>query len=182
MGKAIGMAEYRTVSSGIKAADLIIKTADVEVIETNVVCPGKYIILIAGEISAVKAAVDSSKNLMSEELVDSFVLGNPHESVLPALYGLSPVGEVDALGVIETYSVSSIIVAADVAAKTAEINMIEIRAAKGMSGKSFAMFTGEVAAVQAAIDSAKHVLAESGSYLDSSVIPRPDKKLWEKIL
>ncbi len=182
MGKAIGMAEYRTVSSGIKAADYIIKTAEVEVIEASVVCPGKYIILISGELGAVKASIDASKTLLGDELVDSFVLGNPHEDVLPAMYGVSPGTDVDALGIIETYSVASIIVAADTAVKTADINLIEIRAARGMSGKSFAMFTGEVAAVQAAIDSVKQKLLESGNYLDSSVIPRPDNKLWEKIL
>lgn len=45
MSKAIGMVEYRTVSSGIRAADLVIKTAEVEVILSQVVCPGKYIVL-----------------------------------------------------------------------------------------------------------------------------------------
>ena len=31
--KAIGMVEYKTVSTGIRAADLIVKTADVELIQ-----------------------------------------------------------------------------------------------------------------------------------------------------
>ena len=43
--KAIGMVEYKTVSSGIKAADLIVKTAEVELLEAQTVCPGKFIIL-----------------------------------------------------------------------------------------------------------------------------------------
>ena len=33
--KAIGMVEYKTVSSGIKAADLIVKTAEVELLEAQ---------------------------------------------------------------------------------------------------------------------------------------------------
>ena len=37
--KAIGMVEYKTVSSGIKAADLIVKTAEVELLEAQTVCP-----------------------------------------------------------------------------------------------------------------------------------------------
>ena len=33
MGKAIGMVEYKTVSSGVTAADAMVKTAQVEIIE-----------------------------------------------------------------------------------------------------------------------------------------------------
>lgn len=81
MSKAIGMVEYVTVSTGILAADTMVKTADVEVIEAQTVCPGKYIIIISGELSAVRAAVDASKTRFDEKLIDSFVLGNPHESI-----------------------------------------------------------------------------------------------------
>ena len=54
MSKAIGMVEYKTVSAGISAADLMIKSADIEIIEASTVCPGKYIILICGALSAVR--------------------------------------------------------------------------------------------------------------------------------
>ena len=85
MSKAIGMAEYQTVSTGIEAADLMIKTADVDVIEAQTVCPGKYIIIITGELSAVKASVDATRARFGEKLIDSFVLGNPDESIFPAI-------------------------------------------------------------------------------------------------
>ena len=44
------------------------------------------------------------------------------------------------------------------------------------------MLTGEVAAVEAAIERAKEVVMPSGMMLDSTVIARPDRKLIEKIL
>ena len=37
MSRAIGMVEYKTVSTGILAADLVIKTAEVDVIEAQTV-------------------------------------------------------------------------------------------------------------------------------------------------
>ena len=49
MSKAIGMVECQNISTGIKAADLMIKTAEVEILESQPVCPGKYIILISGQ-------------------------------------------------------------------------------------------------------------------------------------
>jgi len=182
MSKAIGMVEYQTVSTGILAADTMVKTADVDIIEAQTVCPGKYIVIISGELSAVRAAVDASKSLFDDKLIDSFVLGNPHDSIFPAIYGTSHVENVEALGVLETYSAASIIVAADVAAKTALVDLIELRIAKGMCGKSYMFITGSVASVTAAIEKTKNQIADDGFFLDSSVIARPDEKLWQTLL
>ncbi|MBE7051066.1 MAG: BMC domain-containing protein [Ruminococcaceae bacterium] len=182
MSKALGMVEYLTVATGITAADLMVKTADVELIEAHVVCPGKYIALIQGELSAVNAAVEASKTQYPAKLVDSFVLGNPEDSIFPAIYGATEVKDPSALGVFETYSAASIIVAADIASKTAEVQLIELRIAKGMCGKSYMLITGEVAAVQAAIDTVKERLKETSMYLDSSVIANPDKETWQNII
>ena len=77
MSKAIGMAEFKTVSAGITAADAMVKTADVEIIEAETVCPGKYIVILTGELSAVNASVETAKTLHATHLIDSFVLGNP---------------------------------------------------------------------------------------------------------
>lgn len=182
MSKAIGMIEFKTVSAGITAADAMVKTAQVELLEAQTVCPGKYIALIAGALSAVQAAVEAAKKTRADELIDSFVLGNPHDSILPAIYGATEIGEVKALGIMETYSAPSIIVAADVAAKTAIVDLIEVRVARGMCGKSYVMLTGEVAAVEAAIQAARKTIEEGGMYLDSTVIAHPDKKICNKIV
>ncbi len=182
MSKAIAMVEYSTVATGIQAADIMVKTAEVELIEAEVVCPGKYIVLISGDLSAVRAAVDSSKTHFPAKLIDSFVLGNPHESIFPAIYGATDVENPRALGVVETYSAASIIVAADVAAKTSLVDLIELRIAKGMCGKSYLLMTGEVASVQAAVDKVKADLKDTAMFLDSSVIANPDMKMWKNIL
>ncbi len=182
MANAIGMVEYTTVSTGIQAADTLVKTAAVEIIEAQVVCPGKYIVIISGELSAIKASVDAARVKFGEQLVDSFVLGNVHEGVFPAIYATVEVENPRALGVVETFSGASAIVAADAAAKTADVTLVELRIARGMCGKSYLIMTGEVAAVQAAVDNAKAAAGDKGMLLDYSITPNPDPKLWEKIL
>ena len=182
MSRAIGMIEFKTVASGITAADQMVKTSDVELLEAQTVCPGKYIALIAGDLSAVKAAVDRAAKTRPDELIDSFVLGHPDESIFPAIYGSSQIDEIKALGILETYDAASIIVAADIAAKTAIVKLIELRIAKGMCGKSYMLITGEVAACEAAIAKAKASVGEKGMFLDSSVIARPDAQLCKAIL
>lgn len=182
MQKAIGMIELKTVASGITAADIMVKTSDVDIIEAQVVCPGKYIALITGDLSAVKAAIEAAERSCPEEMIGKFVLGNPDESIFPAIYGTSTIENVSALGILETYDASSIIVAADIAAKTAIVKLIELRIAKGMCGKSYLLLTGEVAACEAAIAKAKEAVKDTGMFLDHSVIASPDPKLWRTIV
>lgn len=182
MKRAIGMVEYKTVSSGMRAADRLVKTAEVDILQADTVCPGKYMVLISGDLSAVKAAVEAAATADPEQLIDSFVLGNPHDSIFSALYGATEIGSPNALGVLETFSAAAAIVAADTAAKTALVDLIELRLARGMCGKSYLLLTGEIAAVQAAIDRAKAGAGEGGMFLDSAVIPHPDQKLWQNIL
>ncbi len=182
MGKSIGMVEFTTVSAGMTGADTMIKTAEVDVVECATVCPGKYIVIISGELSAVKAAVDAAKIKADSKVIDSFVLGNPHESLFSAMYGATQPEGVEALGVMESFSAATAIVAADAAAKTALVDLIELRLARGMCGKSYLLLTGSVSAVSAAISRAESEAADRGMFLDSSVIPRPDEKLWQSIL
>ena len=155
MSKAIGMIEFKTTATGVTAADAMVKTSEVEIVEAQTVCPGKYIAIITGDLSAVKAAVDTAVTTYEDKCIDSFVLGNPHESIFPA---------------------------ADQAAKTAIVDLIELRIAKGMCGKSYMMITGEVSAVEASIDRAKELVAAKGMYLDSSVIAHPDRRMIDSIL
>lgn len=110
MSKAIGMVEYKTVSAGVVAADAMVKTSDISVIEAQTVCPGKYIVIITGDLSAVDAQ-NTAKVQHEDHLISSFVLGNPHESIFPAIYGATEIEEVSALGIIETYDAASMIVA-----------------------------------------------------------------------
>ena len=160
MSRAIGMIEFKTTPAGITAADAMVKTSEVEIVEAQTVCPGKYIAIITGDLSAVKAAVDTAVTTYEDKCIDSFVLGNPHESIFPAIYGTTQVEEISALGILETYDAASIIEAADQAAKTAIVDLIELRIAKGMCGKSYMLLTGEVSAVEASIERAKELVAE----------------------
>lgn len=182
MSKAIGMVELKTVSAGITVTDEMVKSAEVDIIQSETVCPGKYIAIISGNLGAVTVAVDKAKEFCPDKLIDSFVLGNPHEDIFPAIYGTTHVNKISALGILETYDAASIIIASDIAAKTAIVDLIEVRIAKGMCGKSYMLITGEVSAVDAAIEKAKQAIKESGMLLDSSVIAHPSDQMIQMLL
>lgn len=182
MSSAIGMLELKTTPSGMKAADMMAKTAEVKILEAQTVCPGKYIVIISGALSAVQSAVETASKEYALNVLDSFILGNPHEDIFPAIYGSTEVDELESIGILEGYNAASIIEAADMAAKTAIVKLIELRIAKGMCGKSYMLLTGEIAAVEAAIQRATEFIGEKGMFLDSAVIARPDKELIKTIL
>lgn len=182
MTKAIGMLEFKTTPTGMKAADMMVKTADVSIVEAQTVCPGKYLVIISGTLSSVKAAIEVAGTEFAVNTIDSFILGNPHEDIFPAIYGGTEIGNLESIGIVEGYNAASIIEAADLAAKTAVVKLIELRIAKGMCGKSYLLLTGEISAVEAAIQKATEFVGEKGMFLDNAVIARPDRELLKTIL
>ena len=174
---AIGFLELNSMARGIESCDAMLKVAAVDLIDAHPICPGKYMVLICGDVDAVKTSIEKGKNTARENLVDSFIIPNVHEQVIPALRAVTYTGEMGALGVIESFSAASAILAADTAVKAAEINLIEIRLANGMGGKSFFTFTGIVGAVESASKSAEKLLKDEGLLVASVVIPAPHKDM-----
>ncbi len=180
--RALGLIELRSIARGMLTTDAILKAADVELLRAHVVCPGKYIILVAGTIGHVTNAVAVGRQIAPEVVVDDFILPNVHPSVFPALMATTEVEVVKAVGVIETFSLAAAIVAADVAVKAAPIQLIEIRLPFAMGGKAFTTFTGEVSSVRNAVTSAVNALKDEGMLDSFAVIPAPHKDLIDKLL
>lgn len=72
--------------------------------------------------------------------------------------------------------------AADHAAKTAEVTVFEVRLCRGMCGKSYVLLTGSVAAVTEAVESSVAHLKEEGTMLDYAVIPSPSKDFVKTLI
>jgi microcompartment protein CcmL/EutN len=115
-------------------------------------------------------------------VIDTFVIPNVHRNVFPAIAGTAQVGMLEALGIVESFSVASLIEAADAAVKTSRVELIEIRLAMALGGKAFMTLTGEVAAVQAAVDAGASVCAERGLLVNKVVIPNPRKELLKEVV
>ncbi len=181
MAKAIGMIEFNSIARGIYAADRMVKTSDVEIVTANSVCPGKYIAIVHGDVSAVEASVQSGVNVSGEYYVDSMIVPNVHPEVFPAIVSTSMPENIQALGILESFSLATMVIAADAVLKAAELEPIEIRLGTGLGGKSYFTFTGDVAAVEAGSEAGKSVIAENGMLINAEVIPSPSKKLVERL-
>ena len=171
--QAIGLLELSSIAKGMEAADAMLKASQVDLLEARPICPGKFMVLVCGDVASVQSAVETGKTIGAHTVVDDFMLSNVHPSVIAALSGASQVGEIKALGIIEAFSVASLIVAADTAAKAGNVALVEIRAAMGIGGKSFVTLTGDVSSVNASVEAGVAMIAEKGMLVEMAVIPSP---------
>jgi len=179
---SLGLIELTSIAAGMQAADIMLKTSEVELVLSRTICSGKYMVLIGGEVAAVQTSVDAAVNTLDFAIIDTFVIPNVHPDIFPALAGHSQVGELEALGIIESFSVASLIEGADAAVKSANVRLIEIRLAMALGGKAFCTLTGEVAAVRSAVDSGAKLIADKGLLVNKVVIAQPRKELLSEMI
>jgi microcompartment protein CcmL/EutN len=160
----------------------MLKAANVDLLLSRSICSGKYMVLVGGEVSGVQSAVDSGSAIAHGTLIDTFVIPSVHADVFRAL-GRSELPNVgDALGVLESFSVASLIEGADVAAKAASVTLIEIRLAMALGGKAFVTMTGDVASVEAAVEAGAQLIGKRGLLVNSVVIPRPHQDVYKEVV
>ena len=75
-------------------------------------------------------------------MLDHLVLPSPHKSLVAVIDGKGPAEPLEAIGIIETLTMCSLILAADAAAKCGEVRLHEIRLAMGLGGKAFVVHHG----------------------------------------
>ncbi len=179
---SIGLAELSSIASGMQAADIMLKTSQVELIISRTICSGKYMVLVGGEVAEVQSAVDAVEKSLDYAIIDTFVIPHVHKDVFTALSGHTEVEKFEALGIIESFSVASLIEGADAAVKAASVRLIEIHLAMALGGKAFCTLTGEVAAVTSAVESGAALIAEKGLLVNKVVIPHPRKELFNEMI
>jgi microcompartment protein CcmL/EutN len=149
---AIGLLEFSSVASGIVAADAMVKRAPIDDLVAGSVHPGKYLVLVAGDVASVEESVAAGRDAAPASLVAEILLPDVHAGVVAALRGERIPGPVEALGVLETATVAPLLSAADAGLKGASVDLLEVHLADGLGGKAYLLFGGTVSDVEAAIE------------------------------
>ncbi len=178
---ALGMIETNSIPMGVNAGDAMLKAATVELVCAQPVCAGKYIVLVTGEVAAVKESVAAGKEVAGSRLVDSMIISHVHEQVPKAINACNEIGKVAAVGVMEAFSLCAAVVVADAAVKAADVDLIDVRLGRGLGGKAFITLTGEVAAVRAAISAGEKMPEAAGLLSESVVIPSPHPDIIQSL-
>ena len=174
--KAIGLVETASIARGVKCLDEMVKRAPVTVLQARPVCPGRYIVLIEGEVGPVEESFAVGCELARREdgLVDSLILPNPHPALPTVLRSSAKAEAFSPVGVIETTAIASALLAADAGCKAAPVELILVRLAVGMGGKSFVIFSGALPDVEAAIAAGAAIAAEHKRLVETVILANPD--------
>ncbi len=172
--RPIGLVETSSIARGVKCLDEMVKRAPVAVLLARPVCPGRYVILVEGDVAAVEESFKAGVVVAGDTIVDKLFLANPHPS-LPAVLRQAVKPEAfSPVGVVETTAVASALFAADAGCKAAKVELILVRLAAGMAGKSYVVFSGELPEVEAAVEAGGAAAKERSKLVETVVLANPD--------
>lgn len=171
---AIALIEFSSIAGGIVAGDAMVKASPIGAIYAGTVHPGKYLVLVSGDTASVEEALAVGTEVGGSTVVDTVFLPDIHPAVTAAVVSgdESAVARHDALGIVETATVATILDAADAGVKAANVELAGVRLADGLGGKGYCLFSGVVAEVEAAVEAAVDRATPSGALLHERVIPR----------
>ena len=83
MTEALGMIECRSFPAVVEAADAAVKAAKVELVSYEKTGGGYVVVIVRGDVAAVKAAVDAGQVAAGRvgEVVTVHVIARPHANV-----------------------------------------------------------------------------------------------------
>jgi microcompartment protein CcmL/EutN len=178
---ALALLEFSSIAAGIQAADAMVKRAPIDVIKAGTVQPGKYLVLIGGQVADVEESLAAGREVGASAAVNFVFLPQVHPEVVEAIGGGRVPEVTDALGVVETTTVAAAIHAADAGIKGAEVRLVEVRLADGLGGKGIVLFSGLVADVEAAVEIGVGVLERRDLLVRQVVIPQLHPEMWENV-
>ncbi len=87
MQEALGLIETRGLVGAIEATDSMVKAANVKLLGKENIGSGLVTVMIAGDVGAVKAAVDAGAAAAKRvgELISVHVIPRPHEETIKIL-------------------------------------------------------------------------------------------------
>jgi microcompartment protein CcmL/EutN len=177
------MVEVVSVARGIFMADQMVKISEVDIVTSVSTCPGKHITIVHGDVASVEDAVRKGAETAAEFLVDSIIIPNVSPQVFPAIIGGEMPENIGAIGIVESFSLATMLVVADTILKSAELAPNELRLGNGLGGKAYFTFTGDVAAVETGVRAAENEVKEgAGLLVNAEIIPAPSEKLLPVLL
>ena len=107
MYPALALIEVSSIARGMVVTDACVKKAEVKLLASKPISPGRYITLFWGDVADVEEAYREGLEVAGEALDDQLFLPGVHESLLEAVLAVSQLPAVDALGITETFTVGA---------------------------------------------------------------------------
>lgn len=81
--QALGIVEVKSLIGAIEAADTMLKSADVQLVDLDYVGSGLVAAIVRGDVAAVSAAVENGRESAQKisEVISTNVIARPHNEV-----------------------------------------------------------------------------------------------------
>lgn len=169
----IGILELSSIAEGFMTLDTVVKESPVTILKAEVINPGKYLIMITGDVASVETAMDAGINAAGKSIIDHILLTNPDCQIIPAIKSCRAPVEWDAIGLLETNSVAAAVEAADICVKEADIHIVGIVTGNEAGGKALLKISGAIGDIDTAMSSAVAVVSAKGQLCRDVILPGP---------
>jgi microcompartment protein CcmL/EutN len=166
--------ELSTIAQGYLVLDQCLKAGAVQVVEASAISPGKFLIFLKGRPEEIDKAYQAANAAAKGYILDFAVLPALQDELLQAPYGLSKVEATrDGVVVVETSGLSAMLLGLNAMLSQRPVSLIEIRAGRGIGGKSTAFFTGAAKDLAPALEAFVRTVKPRGSWINGQVIADP---------
>ena len=182
MNKSIGAIEFRSISKGIEISDKIVKKAFVEIIYLKSICPGKLLVIVAGDEGDIKESIEYGVEISKGYILDSFIINSVSDAIIDGFKNKYEKGyKVLSIGVVETSKVCSGIKSLDKALKSSDIKLFKLQVAFLVGGKLVYIVSGDLSSVEYGLEEAKKTLNPK-EIINISIIPSPDVQIIDNLI
>lgn len=181
-GCNIAVLEFKSISRGIIVTDAVIKASKVSLVISTTLCPGKYLTVVEGDVSALENAIKVADMIGGIHVFSSEIISGINFKVIEAIGGKLYSFALDSIGIVESPQMAHLINSADISVDSAEVEFLDFRLARGCGVNSFYILTGTFSSVSEAIRNSVAYLGERGSLIAYKILPGPDKEVlrWLK--
>jgi PduT-like ethanolamine utilization protein len=180
MNNALGIIEFRSISKGIEVGDLLCKECSIELLFFKIICPGKFLIILTGDVESVKTSVEKSRFHAKEFLVDSNILTSVHANIIKAIKHSYKEQNIAAVGIFETTNIVCAIIALDKALKSAAVDVVKLTLGFTTGGKGIFVITGSEGDLEEAMLRAEESI-EAKRIINISILKAPHQQIKDLI-
>ncbi|MEG0050791.1 MAG: BMC domain-containing protein [Terrisporobacter sp.] len=182
MIKSIGAIEFKSIAKGIEVSNDMVKKFYVEVLYLKSICPGKFLIIIAGETSYVNESINYGLTKGKGYIVDSFIINSISEDIINGIkHKYKTLENIRSIGILETNKVCSGIKALDKTLKYSDVNLVKLQLSFAIGGKLVYIVEGDASSLEHGIEEGKSIL-NSKDIISDSIIQSVDNQIIKNLI
>jgi len=181
MPTAIGILEVRGMVALVAAVDVMFKASSVRLVGRHTIGSGWLTVVIDGTTADVQTAIDSGRAEAARfgDVITAAVVPRVEAEALACMPhngdGLGSTGDYEALGILETKGVVSLVVGVDAMVKAGDVELAGWTFIGGALVHAFV--TGSVGDVEAAIAAGEATARRAGEFHQALVLSQPEHEV-----